>query len=111
VPLLDLRKPKCIVVKQVNSYTGKYTLFYGHHWVGKYTCYDVGTINRHDGEIVTRHYLDKGKGNPKSDALLEYDKMEKGLTRAPSHEEELTENDPRKADAFRRALTQKPSRS
>lgn len=111
MPLLDFRRPKCVVVKEVVSYTGKYILFYGHHYVQGHTCYDVGTINKHNGEILTRHYLDEGKGNPKAEALRVFHEMEKGLTRKPDYEEETAENDPRKADAFRRALTQRPGRT
>jgi hypothetical protein len=111
MPLLDFRRPKIVIIKEVVSYTGKYTLFYGHHFVKGHTCYDVGTINKTNGEIITRHYLDQGRGNPKSEALACYHEMEKGLTRKPTHEEELEENNPRKADAFRRALTQRPGKS
>lgn len=106
--LLDLRKPKCVVVKKVESYSGKYTLFYGHHFVKGKTCYDVGTINHSNGEIVTRHYLDEGKDNPKAEALHIFHEYEQALTRKPDAEE-TEDNDPRRADAFRRALTQRPS--
>jgi hypothetical protein len=106
--LLDLRKPKCVVVKKIVSYSGKYTLFFGHHYIAGKTCYDVGTINKANGEIVSRHYLDEGRGNPKAEALTIFHQMEKGLTRKPKHEES-EDNDPRVTDAFRRALTQRPS--
>lgn len=104
--LLDFRKPRCVVVKKVESASGKYTLFYGHHYVKGKTCYDVGTVNRVTGEIVSRHYLDNGTGNPKADCLAFYHEMEKGMVRKPQHEEK-DDNDPRIADAFRRALTQR----
>lgn len=107
--LLDFRRPKCIIVKEIVSYTGKYTLFYGHHFVQGKTCYDIGTINKHNGEIISRHYLDEGLGNPKAEALRIFHELEKGLTRAPEHEE-TEDNDPRITDAFRRAITQKPGR-
>lgn len=108
--LLDFRKPKCIIVKEGVSASGKYKFFYGHHFVQGHTCYDVGTINQTDGEIVSRHYLDNGKGNPKADALACYHLLEKGMLRKPEYEEQ-DDNDPRIADAFRRALTQRPGSS
>lgn len=101
--LLDFRKPKCVVLKEVQSASGKYTLFYGYHFVRGHTCYDVGTINRVNGEIVTRHYTDEGKGNPKAEALTCFHEYEKALTRKAQHEEQ-DDNDPRIADNFRRAL-------
>jgi hypothetical protein len=103
MPLLDFRKPKCVVHKEVQSYTGKYTLFYGHHYVKGKICYDVGAINRETGEITTRHYIDEGRGDPKAEALRIFDRFAKGLTTKPAHEEQL-DNDPRIADAFRRAV-------
>lgn len=103
MPLLDFRRPKCVVVKETDSWSGKYTIFYGHHFVKGHTCYDVGAINRHNGEITTRHYLDFGRDNPKAEALAYYHELEKGMKRAPINEEK-NENDPRIADAFRRAL-------
>lgn len=105
--LLDFRKPRCVVVKEITSASGKYKLFYGHHFVKGHTCYDVGTINQLTGEIVSRHYLDQGMGNPKAECLRIYHEMEKGMLRKPDNEE-TDENDPRRADAFRRALTQRP---
>jgi hypothetical protein len=107
--LLDFRRPRCVVVKEVTSASGKYKLFYGHHFVRGKTCYDVGTINQHNGEIITRHYLDQGVGNPKSEALRIFHEMEKGMLRKPDYEE-TDDNDPRRADAFRRAITQRPAR-
>jgi hypothetical protein len=107
--LLDFRKPKCVVVKHCESASGKYTLFYGHHYVKGHTCYDVGTINRQTDEIITRHYRDEGRGNPKSEALHIYHEYEQTLTRK-SGPEEQDDNNPRVADAFRRALTQRTQR-
>jgi hypothetical protein len=108
--LLDFRKPKCVVVKQGVSASGKYKFFYGHHYTKGHTCYDVGTINQVTGEIISRHYFDDGKGNPKSNALTCYHNLEKGMLRKPDHEEK-DDNDPRIADAFRRAITQRPGNS
>lgn len=108
--LLDFRKPQCVIVKQGVSASGKYKFFYGHHFVKGYTCFDVGTINQMNGEIVSRHYLDNGVGNPKSEALTCYHNLEQGMLRKADHEEK-DDNDPRIADAFRRAITQKPGQS
>jgi hypothetical protein len=102
--LLDFRKPKCVVLRIVTSTSGKYKLFYGHHYVQGKICYDVGTVNQHNGEIITRHYLDEGTGNPKAEALKTFHDYEKFLTR-PARTEERDDNDARLADAFRRALT------
>lgn len=104
--LIDLRKPKCVIVRQGVSASGKYKFFFGHHYVKGKTCYDVGTINTTNGEIVSRHYLDEGQSNPKADALTCYHNLEKGMLKKPDHEEK-DDNDPRVADAFRRALTQR----
>lgn len=108
--LLDFRKPKCVVLKSGVSASGKYKFFLGHHFVQGHICHDVGTINQVTGEIVSRHYLDRGVGNPKAEALRVYHEVEKGMLRKPEYEE-TDDNDPRKADAFRRALTQKPGRT
>lgn len=97
--LLDQRKPKCYVLKSVVSTSGKYRLFYGHHYVQGKTCFDCGTINNSNGEIITRHYQEK------SEALRTYHEYEKGLTRPAEVEES---DDLRTADSFRRALKQWP---
>ena len=95
-----------MVLKQTQSTSGKYTLFYGYHYVKGHTCYDVGSINRLTGEIISRHYLDEGNGNPKAEALHIFHEYEQALTKRGQIEEQ-DDNDPRVADAFRRALTQR----
>lgn len=97
MPLIGTRKPKCVVLKNATSASGKYRLFFGYHYLQGVTCYDVGTVNHENGEIVSRHYQDK------SEALRCFYEYEKNLTR-PVETEEQDENDPRIADAFRRAL-------
>jgi hypothetical protein len=104
--LINLRKPKCVVLKEVLSDSGKYKLYYGHHFVKGKMCYDVGAINQETGEILARHYLDTGKGTPKSEALRIYNEYEKVLTRRAQHQER-DDNDARIADRFRRALYQR----
>lgn len=101
--LLDFRKPKCVVVKEKVSWSGKYKIFYGHHYVKGHTCYDIGAVNRTNGEITTRHYIDKGVGNPKAEALMIFDNLQKEMLRAPKSEEN-EDLDPRLADEFRRQL-------
>jgi hypothetical protein len=96
--LLDFRKPKLIMIKSALSASGKYKLFYGHHFKHGALCYDVGTINQADGEIITRHY-----GDNKPEALRTYHEYEKALTRK-AELEERDDNSARIADAFRRAL-------
>ena len=103
MPLLDFRQPKCVVTKEETSGSGKYRIFLGHHFVQGHTCYDVGAINRETGEIISRHYLDNGKGNPKAEALAVYHEFAKGMLKGPQNEEQ-EDNNPRLADAFRRAL-------
>lgn len=86
--LLDFRKPKLVVMKEGVSHSGKYKFFYGHHWDGKELCYDVGTINQANGQIISRHYSSKhGALNPKSEALTCYHELEKGMLRKPDAEE------------------------
>lgn len=102
-PLLDFRKPKCIVTRNDVSYSGKYKLYFGHHFNCGKTCYDVGTINQADGEIVTRHYREDWNINAKAEALRAYDTLLKGMKRAPKSEED-DDNNPRIADEFRRML-------
>lgn len=108
--LLNLRRPKCVVIKEMTSASGKYKLFYGHHFNRGKTCFDVSTINQTNGQIVTRHYIEGDLVNSKAEALRIYHEMEKGMSRKPDYEEQ-EENDPRKADAFRRALTQRSGKT
>ena len=95
--LFDQRKPKCVVLKTAVSGSGKYKLFYGHHFVKGILCHDVGTVNYLTGEIITRHYP------AKAECLRIYHEYEKFLTRKPVFEES-EDNDPRIADWFRRRL-------
>lgn len=97
--LLDQRKPKCYVLKSVLSTSGKYKLFYGTHYVQGKTCFDVGSINQLNGEIITRHY------QAKEEALRVFHDYEKDLTKPAEAEES---DDLRAADSFRRALKQWP---
>lgn len=89
--LLDFRKPKCVVLEEVTSYSGKYRCFYGHHWVGSDMCYDVGVVNRKTGEITTRHYHPRSYPNPKAEALACWNTFRSNMTAPPPGEEEQDE--------------------
>ena len=103
MPLLNFRAPKCIITKKDVSYTGKYKLYFGHHFVQGKTCFDVGTINQTNGEIVSRHYREDWNLDAKAEALRAYDTLVKGMKRAPKSEED-DDNNPFIADEYRRQL-------
>lgn len=103
MPLLDFRKPNCVIQREEVSNSGKYKIFFGHHYVKGKPCFDVGAINQANGEITTRHYLDTGTSNPKAEALRVYDELAKGMRRKPESEEDQ-DNNPFIADEYRRQL-------
>lgn len=91
--LLDFRKPNCVVLQSCISHSGKYKGFYGHHYRQGHLCYDVGAINRENGEITTRHYstydfkLKQEYPAAKAEALDCWQVLRAGLERKPKNEE------------------------
>src|SRR5258708_1591081 len=103
--LLDFRKPNCVVLKSTTSWSGKYKIFYGHHYVRGHMCYDVGGINKENGLITSRHYNEHdyiNQEHAKSEALRCYHELEKGMKRAPEKEEK--DDNVFASDVFRSAL-------
>ena len=105
---LDFRKPPCVVVKEEVSWSGKYKIFFGHHFPKGKKCFDVGAINKETGEITTRHYnetrFDQADVQAKAEALRVYDELSQGMRRKPQSEE--TDDSIFKSDAYRRSLKQ-----
>lgn len=86
--LLDFRRPKCVILEEVTSYSGQYRIFHGHHYVSKGLCYDVGSINRKTGEIVTRHYGPDSYPNPKAEAMAFWNTFREMMLAPPRGGEE-----------------------
>jgi hypothetical protein len=85
--LLDFRKPKCVVLDKCTSWSGKYWLYYGHHYVAGHLCYDVGVRDNGSGLITTRHYHEKSYPNPKAEALAFWHEFKQKMVKAPESEE------------------------
>ena len=91
--LLDFRKPKCVIIQQDVSWSGKYKIFYGYHWVKGYHCYDVGAIDQSNGQITSRHYcafdfkLNCENPQAKAAALTFWDQFKQNMKRRPTSEE------------------------
>ena len=93
--LLDFRKPNCVIQKEEKSYSGKYKVYFGHHYVNAKMCFDVGAINQENGEITTRHYnetADGGATQAKAEALRVFHELVKGMKRKPDAEEKQDNN-------------------
>jgi hypothetical protein len=104
--LLDFRKPKCIILKEGKSWSGKYKFFLGQHYVKGKLCFDVGAINQVTGEITSRHYnetSDYAITSAKAEALRIYDGLAKRMKEKPKSEEQ-EDNNPFVADEYRRQL-------
>ena|ERR1700733_7192470 len=85
--LMNFRRPKCVVLQEGRSYSGKYVYYYGYHWVAGKHCYDVGAINQANGQITTRHYKEEDSVNAKAEALKCYHEYKQGFDRKPDVEE------------------------
>lgn len=90
--LIGERTPKIVITRHGKSYTGKYKYFFGHHFPEGKICYDVGTINQQNGEIISRHYHDGSYPNPKAEALMFYDQFAASLRKKPKNGEEKDNN-------------------
>lgn len=86
--LLNLRRPKCVVLEETTSYSGRYKIFFGHHYVPKGLCHDVGCINQKTGEIITRHYHPDSFPNPKAEALAFWNTFRERMLAPPVGGEE-----------------------
>jgi hypothetical protein len=90
VPFIGQRKPDIAILSEAVSWSGKYRVFLGQHFVEGHLCFDVGAINNQTGMITTRHYLGRTELEAKlqkADALAFWNDFRDKMLRKPESEE------------------------
>jgi hypothetical protein len=71
------------------SWSGRYRIFFGEHFVEGHVCYDVGLINLWTGMMTRRHYLGRTEVERRTrhaDALRFWDDFREKMLRKPESE-------------------------
>jgi len=83
--LIGKRSLKLTILDSALSSSGKYQLFFGHHWVNEGStpvlCFDVGTRNNTTDEVTRRHYKSK------AEALIYWEDFRTAMLAKPQSEE------------------------
>jgi hypothetical protein len=88
--LLKLNIPQFTFLEKEKSRSGKYWIFFGHHYEKGHPCFVVGSSNLKTGEVVVRHYNDQIKDcvAPQAMATTYWEQFKSAMTQPSEHEGE-----------------------
>ncbi len=90
VPLIGSKKIDATIITEEKSYSGKYEIFLATHFVrkgdGSQQCWDVGSRNTTNGEVIRRHYFNQ------QEALAFWQQFSTAMMQSPESEEKDEED-------------------